>query len=79
MPWHSSDFILAGILLLVSQEKLGQAVCRCAPAFWTMRELSGSCFNPALPLRGPVRCVRYLMGLSPFGHILITNMAALGW
>lgn len=70
----SSDFILAGILLLVSQEKLGQV-------FLGVLQLSGqrrSCFNPALSLRGPVCCVPRLMGRSPFGHILVVNVAALG-
>lgn len=74
MPWCSSDFILAGILLLVSQEKLGQA-------FLGVLQLSGQCrssSNPALSLRGSVCCVLHVMGLSPFGHILAMNVAALG-
>lgn len=74
MPWCSSDFILAGILHLVSQEKLSQA-------FLGVLQLSGqcrSCFNPALSLRGCVCYVLHFMGLSPFGHTLVMNVAALG-
>jgi len=47
--WCSSDFILAGILLLVSQEKLGQAYLGVVQLSGPRQELFQSCSVPAGP------------------------------